>query len=345
MPSTCHLPVEILLKIFNHIKEKSHLVQYRLVCKTWASAANMAMLRHIDATDADKVMKLYHYLAANPNLSLHVRYIDNLKYIKWKDPTFDEFLTVVMTPNLRAIEGRFNTHEMSILLNNVRRTQLESLKMERLPIAKVFNDTYASLLLHFKATLTSLYFDLCRRTTQLRALNLICSKLDQFHNLTDLTVRDMLKYLATVQELDSMLKGCTRLVNLTLIISQEKVKRRLNELQLKEWLSREVQEAASMKSIHIKYMPANAAIVSSNYSRHQNDLLQYLSFKYPNVEQMYIDDYGQIKAGISHSVFDNRINPRQLTHDKIQRGLWDLPLKLQNEHLQRQAKRPHKCLD
>lgn len=102
--SAYRLPVEVLLNIFDQVKDTQQLTQCKLVCKMWAPLVEMAMLKTV-VLDEHNTPKLYQHLLRNPKSSRYIHTISVLAFCPSILQNFWDLLDLAMTPSLRVIKG------------------------------------------------------------------------------------------------------------------------------------------------------------------------------------------------------------------------------------------------
>lgn len=70
----------------------------------------------------------------------------------------------------------------------------------------------------------------------------------------------------------------------------------MSESELRNWLVKTVQTVENVKSIHVSYNYNNC----QPHSGFHLDLMDYLSFKFPNTETVHISRHSQDEQCISH---------------------------------------------
>lgn len=298
-----HLPVEVWLNIFDQVQDKQQLAQCKLVCKRWAQLVEMAMLKTVVLTETN-TPKLYQHLLKNPRSIRYVQVVDLSKYPINNLLHLYDFMTLVMTPSLKAIDANMCSSEFhEMLLEIVAQKPDDCIQLERLPMTTFSNDAYAALVSLLRKTLRLLVLGFIE-SARVELLGSVSNNLNMFERLTDLRVIDLIQYIDSVPKLDAMLKGCSHLTSLLLGVDQSPT--RIATANLDTWLSQNVHKVDSVKSIFVR----NTSIRSSEQDEDTSggfylDLLRYLSFKYPKVNDVSINLYKQKDQPIVQSLFEN----------------------------------------
>jgi len=245
--------------------------------------------------------KLYQYLVEKPEVSRYIQRL-SLGYLYGGFPIeFNTFLKVAMTPSLKAIDGRLlSKGELTAFYNMVRSARYKHVKLEIIPELPMFSKSYGSLLYHYRETLQSITL-VIQEITEHKHLNKTISDLNQFKSLTTLTIHDNCSYFTCIQKLDKMLSGCDHLKHLELHIQPRPNLPPMNESELRNWLVKTVRKVESVKSIHVSYNQ----YIRQLHSGFNLELMDYLSFKYPNAESVYISGHSQEGQCTDHLLFGN----------------------------------------
>ncbi|CAO3618909.1 unnamed protein product [Mucor fragilis] len=182
-----------------------------------------------------------------------------------------ELLYLILTPNIETIRGEFSNDEFYVELNKVMKRWPN--KFEKLLEMTSCNEVtvpYFDALLHFKNTLRKMVFNIGEYSEE-TAYN--CAKhLSQFIRLTSLNMEGWYQHL---WDLEEVLKHCPYIEELLLNIHDESGNV-LKPPAVKDWTESSVERQYNLKRLSIQTnCPA--------------DYMQYLFYKYPNIESAKID--------------------------------------------------------
>ncbi|KAL9555869.1 hypothetical protein MBANPS3_002151 [Mucor bainieri] len=283
------LPVELWIKILDQIQDKAQLASCRLVCKSWDVIAEKATFKEVVLSD-QSASKLCNYLKQKPRAAQYIERVFIMIY-GLEMNLFQETMALAMQNNLKALGGELSSSEMQkALLAAIQTLPSKCVKLEQLPFSTSFTRSYAALLYHCKETMQSISIKLSG-DDNIDALHTTANKLEEFPKLTQLSIDNYSNIIDSNQGLESILKGCPHLKNLRLGLSAQSVGPDVvDDPDIDDRFFENVQTVESMKSISIQFslnrcsMPENACISGS-------DLFQYLSFKYPKVDSLFISGY------------------------------------------------------
>ncbi|KAL9554765.1 hypothetical protein PS6_003223 [Mucor atramentarius] len=269
MAKISSLPEELLPEIFGYIASNIQLAQCRLVCAKWNQPANSAMFSNtIVFGTNEKVLALHGQLFSDPAKGKLVQHI----YFKGK---FDAFwmakaiLNTEFLPNVNSFQGSVSKpkkfYEMLLSIAYESPKVLKNLKVlpnyDKGPIAMI----YYNVLLGFKETLEEIHIN-NQGVLMNEALIEFIHNLNTFPNLKSLKFDSTFRQLS---ELELLLKGCTRLKKLEL------ADRDLGRAALDAWMVHNVTPVGSLEQLTIeRECPC--------------DLIEYLTYKYPNIKELTI---------------------------------------------------------
>ncbi|KAL7308831.1 killer toxin resistant protein [Mucor circinelloides] len=305
MATSAHrLPVEVLLNIFDQVKDTQQLTQCKLVCKMWAPLVEMAMLKTV-VLDEHNTPKLYQHLLKNPKSSRYIHKISVLAFCPSTLQNFWDLLALAMTPNLRAIKGiTWPEEDIYLLIRTAAQKSLKHFKLEQIPTCASVTDMYVALQRLLSTTLKTVWIGLFPKTT-LDTIVKITSHLDQYKSLTNFELFDLKGHFDSIQKLDDVLKQCVRLKSIHLEMDLFVV--RSTEPDLDVWLLQNVQKVESMESVFVRFngYEPNQGEPQDNLSNSRILLLRYLSSKYPKAKHVTIENYKQRYLPAARPVFEN----------------------------------------
>ncbi|CAO0796587.1 unnamed protein product [Mucor circinelloides] len=302
--SAYHLPVEVLLNIFDQVKDTQQLTQCKLVCKMWAPLVEMAMLKTV-VLDEHNTPKLYQHLLKNPKSSRYIHKISVLAFCPSTLQNFWDLLALAMTPSLRVIKGSIWPEEdIYNLICTIARKSFTHSKLEQIPTCGSVTDLYVALQRLLCRTLKTVWIGLFPETT-LDTIVKITSHLDQYKSMTNLKLFDLKGHFDSIQKLDDVLKKCVRLKSIHLGMDLSVV--RATEPDLDAWLLQNVQKVESMESVLVRFngYEPNQGDPQDDLSNCRILLLRYLSSKYPKAKHVTIENYKQRYLTVARSVFEN----------------------------------------
>ncbi|KAL9559045.1 hypothetical protein MBANPS3_000608 [Mucor bainieri] len=293
------LPTEILIDIFKKLESSSQAAQCRLICTAWNVPAEIAMLHNVKLYGSNNMQKLLEILARTPTKAKWITCIDVSGYNNdesWRQ----ELLRLVITSNIESMKGD-NDYDSSLLLQEMLKILESSAtrfdKMKRIAIGVIRHPEigdYMRLLLHFQDSLEYLEMDygnegfveLDKVYKDFRDL----SKLKKLNTLS-LTIPVEFESITAVEE---FLNSVAQVDTLALVADSWSDEEGPNEL---EWNESSVEQVGQLKVLKIKA-----------YNHFANNCLDYLVYKYTNLQQIDITLLDLDLTTVDFSIIRRQLN-------------------------------------
>lgn len=124
---------------------------------------------------------------------------------------FQDIMALFMNFNVKALGGDLlSSKRQNALLATIQESPSKHVKLEQLPFSTYSTCSYGALIYHFKETLKSISFKLFE-DDNVDVLYAISSSFGEFPILTQLSIDNYNSTSGSNQNLDNILKGCTRL--------------------------------------------------------------------------------------------------------------------------------------
>ncbi|KAL9558467.1 hypothetical protein MBANPS3_000885 [Mucor bainieri] len=268
------LPLEIWMHIFDLLKhDKAVLPTCRLVSKAWNQL----------------IERILGFLSARPELGLLVQ-----KILTGDDGVAREtdlIRILKMTPNLRMIHGFCSEYFLETLLT----PRLNFLQLQEVPqIYQIYlidqthpinTPVYAKVLFCYKDTLKTVHIKLDEYMDR-TYLAFLMNTIGQCKKITKLIIKDG-GYLRKVKQLESILKFCKNIEDLKLDTIRSARYTHMEQSELRQWLTNNVKKFKTVKKLDIQ--DHSFRLPATNRERDDPDWMEYLAFKYPNVEHFRIN--------------------------------------------------------
>ncbi|CEG72913.1 hypothetical protein RMATCC62417_08393 [Rhizopus microsporus] len=231
MPNWRELPVEILEKIFNYVKqdwryEPSWLTQYQLTCKSWSQTAGECLYGEI-TFDSVTIIEKFIKCIQNSHSGWFTRTITfygneddrfgrTIKdYISifWNFPSQNLFELAKICPNVDRVKGKLTGRDQWLALGTITTTCWQNIKELPYPTRTDSEDDYGlpyyiDIAVDCRQTLTHLYWP--RYPTYAAAL---APQLPTFSNLTHLAVNEVSS--SVLMDYDGIIQCCPNLTTLS----------------------------------------------------------------------------------------------------------------------------------
>ncbi|GAN02879.1 hypothetical protein MAM1_0029d02328 [Mucor ambiguus] len=269
--NTSILSEEILILIMSHVGPLSQLQECRLVCKAWCNPGLINMLgQEITLRSELGIFRLYDILVKDPSKGFLVKHLvfdteDSCSFV------LKELLYLILTPNMETIKGEINNEDFYNEFNKVmQRWPNKFEKLHQMTSCDEVTVPYFQALMHFKDTLQAMVFNIGEYS---EGVAYECAKnLSQFIRLTSLKMEGWYQRLWNMEE---VLKYCPYIEELSLNIHEESGNV-LEPPAMKDWAESAVEQQYNLKTLSIQTnCPA--------------DYMQYLVYKYPNIDSIRID--------------------------------------------------------
>ncbi|KAL9554475.1 hypothetical protein MBANPS3_002805 [Mucor bainieri] len=285
------LPEEALRMMLNAIDNVNELAQLRLVCKRWNPLAERIMFsKQITLKSNPQALALYGHLSKNSSYGKLVRHIHFDPSERKSSWLMTALLKMIFTPDILKLTGKTRHDYIYSLIANIASesdTPFENLLS--LPHQQsAFTYAYSNALISFRHSLTSVTINLTRRTPDDTLWDFV-DRLGEFKNLE---LFDFSATIARFSDLERVLKGCTHLRSLTLRPALDQT---LDSNEMSAWMQENVKQVYTLTSLRV---------IDECYG----DLLEYLTFKYPNINKIDIDAKDRRFKYASSSSFENNMN-------------------------------------
>ncbi|KAF1806846.1 hypothetical protein V8B55DRAFT_1460257 [Mucor lusitanicus] len=299
------LPTEVIINIFDQINDAKQLIQCKLVSKSWTSLAEKSMYKtiHMYLWDDSRLERLNHHLKQKPEFCQLIQniLISQQYFYTFSKRLFQEFLSLAMTPSIRTLDGIWKQEYLTMLLDYVESSSLKFKKLKQLPYSVRHDSVYMQLMSHFKESLQTASCSITEKTTLIHQ-KIIRDSIKEYKYLTTLSIQDY-RGFKSVQEIDTFLQKCDRIKNLEFIINQSTTYTYMDEDQLSQWLaSGSVQQVDSVNYLKISYMKGPDHMERCSFGP---DWINYLAYKYPNVERLSIENITLRYSHMAIPVFGN----------------------------------------
>ncbi|KAL7312693.1 killer toxin resistant protein [Mucor circinelloides] len=266
------LPVELWYHIANHINKPADLGKCRLVCKSWNSFAEVAMLAtQIRIRTEFHAWKLCSYLKKKPDMAQHIKHLTIVAphLTDTNGKAFIHLLSLAITPKIEIVDGIVGLDNIYEKLTEiVGSSHVPITKIKIIPIPMNYNQAYMNAMLSFKHTLRELVLNFSNIPIDWDLIY----RLDEVEKLTSLTLTGD-TYNITLT--NTILKRCSNLTELDINVcfSDPIV---LNRSSVHWWSSRNNVE--KVYSLRVLRFGVNA----------RSDLLEYLVYKFPCIQTVQL---------------------------------------------------------
>ncbi|KAL9537687.1 hypothetical protein MBANPS3_011555 [Mucor bainieri] len=241
----------------------------------YMTPTEQAMVAYVRPKSGQHVIKFCLHLRQKPILGRHVRKLmlgNRLNHVPLVIQ--EELFKRAITPNMTYLGGDFGETSASLLLKVVQESGERFDSLELLDICPTTVDTYSNLVLFFKKSLQSLTILLERSLAPF--YRDIVNRLEEFENLKllnfvgkeDVAAQDALLELETVLK-----KRCHHLNSIQIWLKIEGTEWNNKDFS-KRWILQNVDQSLTVRSF-------------MGYVWHPV-LLEYLTYKYPNLKDAYI---------------------------------------------------------
>ena len=231
MPNWRELPVEILEKTFNYVKQDceyklSWLAQYQLTCKSWCQTARGCLYDEITFDSAAMIEKFIKCMQNNHSGRL-TRTITFYGYessesrrtpkyflsVFWNFPSQNLFELAKACPNVDRVKGELTGRDQWLALGTIITTCWQNIKELPFPTRPELEKDYGlpyytEIAVACRQTLTHLYWP--RYSTYAATL---VPQLPTFSNLTHLTVNEVSS--SVLMDYDDIIQCCPNLTTLS----------------------------------------------------------------------------------------------------------------------------------
>ncbi|KAL9553114.1 hypothetical protein MBANPS3_003457 [Mucor bainieri] len=265
------LPVELLNQVFCFIDSVQDLAQCRLVSKQLNHTAEKAMfLKPITVGSVSAAKALLYHLKRNKEMGKLIKSLDFKTVSKKKAHVYLDMLPLLFTPAMERFQGDIRApifFRRLVSIAKASNTSFSNLKVIPTELLRGSKEYYKAVF-YFRETLQELHIswhDPPR--TPWRAF----SRLGELDHLTRLTIDGE---ISSVLMLDRMLSKCNHLQTLSVMLLGV-MPMVVEEDELLDWMETHVEKVPSVTKLVIE-------------KSRQPDLVEYLLFKYPNVEEAII---------------------------------------------------------
>ncbi|KAL9553245.1 hypothetical protein MBANPS3_003381 [Mucor bainieri] len=269
------LPHELQLNIFNRIEDKAQLAACRLVCKQWDPIAERAIFSQKLVIKSDKsfITKLYDHLANKPTVALLIKNVKISDGHKGNSAMYEKILKLVMTPSLEQIQGYLSEDTQNLICQIILSSHNKFNRIKMIPVDKE-SDLGRQCIYALRNSLEHVNLSIDGRQS-----NMVLDHLNEFTKLDYLDLD--YSNIQDIMELDLTLRRLKNATKLKLFIhfaGENYTSKSSN--QMAAWLAQNVEKDEGMKSI---------AGVSNVKQEYWSDLVDYLTFKYPNLHFLKLD--------------------------------------------------------
>lgn len=258
------------MNILDKVDSIIQLGKCRLVCSTWDKMAEAVMFsKDIQITEEGNVIKLRDHLAKNFSRAHLIRSLEI--YVPLQErPHVYSLLKVAFTPTMQHLTilagSAMDDAFFGALLGMVKDSKEGQYNLKTMPLTLDSTcDNYANAALAFKHTLRYL-----QTSYSCSALNTKFDKLSEFKTLETLELEA--DPFQNIFKLDAILKNCPKLKTLELFHRNGDDRTEHTATSVANWTRRNVEKVNSLTQLRISYA--------------YPDLVQYLTFKYPNIESL-----------------------------------------------------------
>ncbi|CEG69151.1 hypothetical protein RMATCC62417_05276 [Rhizopus microsporus] len=289
MPNWHELPVEILEKIFNYVKqdwryEPSWLTQYQLTCKSWSQIARGCLYGEI-TFDSVTIIEAFIKCMKNSHSGWFTRTItfydykinscrdkpeDHL-YVFWAVSSQNLFELAKICPNVDRVKGKLTGRDQWLALGTITTTCWQNIKELPYPTRTNSEDDYGlscyiDIAVTCRQTLTHLYWP--RYPTYAAAL---VSQLPTFSNLTHLNVNEV--STSVLMDYDGIIQCCPNLTTLSSNCIRYDWSLRLPDNYSKNYDMSSIQPHNKVKELDVTLL-------------FHKDVLRYVMHKFPNLDTL-----------------------------------------------------------
>ncbi|KAL9558959.1 hypothetical protein MBANPS3_000660 [Mucor bainieri] len=278
------LPTEVWINIFTHIESRSTLIKCRRTCREWDPLAERAIFSgklFLPLNDT-KLKQLHQHVSRKPALGRYPREIRiNGIGLDNKIDLVMSLLKLLVNSNTISItcDGHFSQEMFDTLYKMLQQPPLNACKFKMIP-RSTCTEQYWETLCKFKDTLQDANLDL-----DLIAGDGVNAQLKGFKSLKLLEFSR--RRFASILELDDLLSTLPQLESMTATIDfteGEYVSKSTAELET--WFAEQnIAKNDSLKELVLCCYPVPSYL---------NNLIEYLMFKYPNLEALKLDDLDAI---------------------------------------------------
>ncbi|KAL9553652.1 hypothetical protein MBANPS3_003185 [Mucor bainieri] len=268
------LPIEVLVLVFVLLDSIEAIGNCRLVCKYWNEPAAIAMFQrplHLCFHDKTKAKKLIQKLTKYQTKGQHTRYLNLCHY---DNIILEAILPLLFTTNMRELDGDGSDRLYKLITGIAHTSTAKFDKLKVIPSTLYFSEHYSSALWTFRNSLTTIDItldEIPKSTTHL------INQLSEFKCLTTLTLKAPFENIA---ELDRIIGGCLQLLKLQInteaYVQYVDVPKDITALPTWPIDANNIHQVSSLKALDI---------TSAGFPH----FIQYLLFKYPNVQNIALD--------------------------------------------------------
>ncbi|KAI8641475.1 hypothetical protein BD408DRAFT_433266 [Parasitella parasitica] len=257
MTNISSLPDELLINIFNQISNMSHTATCRLVCKSWNSLVERAMLgRPITIRSEMGILQLYTLLTKTPskqNLMRHLNFESTDAEISM---LLRELVPLIFKPNIESLTGTMVGAKFFTLLNCIiDKSSAKFEKLKKITVSSIQDRAYSKFLLHFTDSLETLTIDAGECPEEINWT--------LFGGIHD-----------TLQNMHSILTHCNHIKTLTVNTHGWDVTGDIEDMLV--WSKFAVKKQHGLHTLIVR-------------SQCPAEMLEYLLYKYTNIETIAID--------------------------------------------------------
>ncbi|KAL9558960.1 hypothetical protein MBANPS3_000661 [Mucor bainieri] len=286
------LPTEVWINIFTRVRNKKTLIECRRTCREWDPLAERAMFSGTFVIPtyglklAARLKQLHQHVSRKPTLGRHPREIRiNGLGLGNQGDLVMSLLKLLVNSNTISItcDGHFSQEMFDTLYKMLQQPPLNACKFKMIP-RSTCTEQYWETLCKFKDTLQDANLDL----DLIAGYGLGDGAYDQLKNFKSLKSLEFSKRrFGSILELDDFLSILPQLETLTATIDfteGEYVSK--STAELKTWFAEQnIAKNDSLKELVLCCEPE---------FRYLNNLIEYLMFKYPNLETLKLDDIDAI---------------------------------------------------
>ncbi|CAO3692859.1 unnamed protein product [Rhizopus microsporus] len=291
MPNWRELPVEILEKTFNYVKQDceyklSWLAQYQLTCKSWCQTARGCLYDEITFDSAAMIEKFIKCMQNSHSGRLtrtitfygneggrFRRTLEDYLSTLWNFPSQNFFELAKACPNVDRVKGELTGRDQWLALGTITTTCWQNIKELPYPPRPISEDDYGlpcyiNIAVACRQTLTHLYWP--RYLFYDAAL---APHLSTFSNLTHLTVNDVTS--SVLMDYDDIIQCCPNLTTLSSHCSKYDWHISMPDNYSKNYDMSSIQPHNKVKNLDLTLL-------------FHKDVIRYVIHKFPNVDTLIL---------------------------------------------------------
>lgn len=286
--------MEIWLNVFELLEYKEHLAKCRLVCQSWRPYVEKIMYKNINLSDWDerRMRTFTRHLAAEPNFCQFIQCITNGHH-SISNRSFQHFLELALTLNIKVLDGYWDSASIQITLDVIK-FPLD--KLVQIPHTKDFNSSYLRMMDLCKDSLQSISFEIQTNTNQ-QGMALMSNLMGKYKNLTTVVIIAAEGFRG-LQDLDAVLANFHHIKELRLKVYEIPTYTNQDQNALEAWLLSDVPKVDTLKALDITYCEHKQLTGEADLwrlaeqqlelRRFGPDWIEYLKYKYPNIDTLDI---------------------------------------------------------